>query len=84
MGSRDEKWTQTEGETCVAGEEETLVGGGVSQPKAAPYGGMSEGVVSPPAVPLPPTLSPELLVSPKLQQMDNDMVRFEVRRVVCV
>ena len=82
--SKDEKGTQTAPTCCVAGEVAVLLGGGVSQPEAASCGGVRVGVRSPPTVPLPPTLSPELLVSPELPQGESDVAKGEVRWCVCV
>ena len=84
MKSRDEKGTQTAPSRCVAGEAAVLLGGGVSQPEATSCGGVRVGVRSPLTVPLPPTLSPELLVSPELPQGESDVAKGEVRWCVCV
>ena len=80
--SRDEKGTQTAPSRCMAGEAVMLLGGRVSQPEAASCGGVRVGVRSPPTVPLPPTLSPELLVSPELPQGEGDVAK--VHWCVCV
>ena len=82
MKSRDEKGTQTAPSRCMAGEVAVLLGGGVSQTEATSCGGVRVGVRSPLTVPLPPTLSPELLVSPELPQGEGDVAK--VRWCVCV
>ena len=80
----EEQGTQTAPSRCMAGEVAVLLGGGVSQPEATSCGGVRVGVRSPPTVPLPPTLSPELLVSPELPQGESDVAKGEVRWCVCV
>ena len=78
----EEQGTQTAPSRCMAGEVAVLLGGGVSQTEASSCGGVRVGVRSPPTVPLPPTLSPELLVSPELPQGEGDVAK--VRWCVCV